>query len=128
MTSFCAIVPVFAVADVGATVRWYQEQFGVDFHHFPEREPWEWAAMFRDSVEIMLQRVPGHHNPDLDSQRTGGVWDAYIRVSDVRELYERVKDKVAIRRPPCPMPYGELEFELRDPNGYVLVFAEQMAR
>ena len=58
--------------------------------------------------------------------RDGGVWDAYIHVSDARGLYERVKDEVFIRRVPCPMPYGELEFELRDPNGYVLVFAERV--
>jgi catechol 2,3-dioxygenase-like lactoylglutathione lyase family enzyme len=125
MTTFKSAVPVFAVADVAATARWYQQHFGFQFHHFPEREPWEWAAIFRDSVEIMLQRVANHKNPDLDQQRSGGVWDAYIRISDARGLYERVKDKVSIRRAPCPMPYGELEFEMRDPNGYILVFAER---
>jgi hypothetical protein len=82
--------------------------------------------MFRDSVEIMLQLVPNHKNPDLDRLRESGVWDAYIRVGDARSLYESVKEKISIRRPPCPMPYGELEFELRDPNGYVLVFAERV--
>ncbi len=124
MSIFKSAVPVFAVADVAQTARWYQQHFGFTFHHFPEREPWEWAAMFRDSVEIMLQRVPNHKNPDLDRERRGGVWDAYIRISGAQALYESIKDKMPIRRPPCPMPYGELEFELRDPNGYVLVFAE----
>jgi uncharacterized glyoxalase superfamily protein PhnB len=126
MTIFKSVVPVFAAANVGDTVHWYQQHFGFNFHHFPEHEPWEWAAMFRDSVEIMLQLVPNHKNPDLDRLREGGVWDAYIRVSDARSLYESVKEKIPIRRPPCPMPYGELEFELRDPNGYVLVFAERV--
>jgi len=126
MTNFKSAVPVFAVADVAATARWYQQHFGFDFDHFPQHEPWEWAAMFRDSVEIMLQRVPNHKNPDLDKQRAGGVWDAYIRIREARPLYESVKDKMPIRRPPCPMPYGELEFEVRDLNGYVLVFAERM--
>ncbi len=125
MTTFKSAVPVFAVADVGTTVRWYKQYLGFTFHHFPECEPWEWAAMFRDSVEIMLQRVPNYKNPNLDSQRAGGVWDAYIRISDARALYESMKEKVVIRRSPCPMPYGELEFEVRDPNGYVLVFAER---
>ncbi|HEY1271378.1 MAG TPA: VOC family protein [Terriglobales bacterium] len=126
MTVFKAAAPVFAVADVALTARWYQQYFGFDFHHFPEAEPWEWAGMWRDSVEIMLQRVPNYKNPDLDPRRAGGVWDAYIRVGDVRSLYEAVREKVPIRRPPCPMPYGQLEFELRDPNGYVLVFSEEL--
>jgi catechol 2,3-dioxygenase-like lactoylglutathione lyase family enzyme len=126
MTTFQSAVPVFAVADVAATARWYQQTLGFEFHHFPEREPWKWAGMWHDSVEIMLQRVVNPQNPDLDRLRPGGVWDAYIRVRDVRSLCDSLRQKMSIRRELCPMPYGELEFELRDPNGYVLVFAEQI--
>jgi len=126
MTTFKSAAPVFAVADVAATARWYQQHLGFDFHHFPDREPWEWAGMWRDSVEIMLQRVENYQKPDLSRVRPGGVWDAYIRVRDVRALYDTARQKASIQRTPCPMPYGELEFELRDPNGYVLVFAERI--
>jgi uncharacterized glyoxalase superfamily protein PhnB len=42
----------------------------------------------------------------------------------VNEFYESIKDKVEIRRPLQKQPYGDSEFEVKDPNGYVLVFSE----
>jgi hypothetical protein len=89
MTTFKSIVPVPAVADVAATARWYQQISDVGFHHFPERQPWEWAGMGRDSAEIMLQRVVNYQKPDLSQLRAGGVCDAYIRVRDGGNLYEQ---------------------------------------
>lgn len=61
------------------------------------------AVLSRDGVEISLQRVDGYHKPDLSSRRAGGVWDVCIQ------------DRW----------YGQREVEIGDPNGYVLVFAEQ---
>jgi uncharacterized glyoxalase superfamily protein PhnB len=72
----------------------------------------------------MFQLVRGYEKPDLYSRRDGGVWDAYIRMEGVKEFYESVKDTVEIVLPLRQQPYGDWEFEVRDPNGYVLVFSE----
>jgi uncharacterized glyoxalase superfamily protein PhnB len=40
----------------------------------------------------------------------------------VRALYEQLRDKPFIQMPLTQQPYGDWEFEVRDPNGYVLVF------
>jgi uncharacterized glyoxalase superfamily protein PhnB len=55
------------------------------------------------------------------------VWSAYIRTDGLHALYEslRLLPDVRIIRPLSRQPYGETEFEIRDPNGYVLVFAER---
>ena len=58
------------------------------------------------------------------NQRGGGVWDAYIRMKGVKEFYKSINDKVEIIRPLQKQPYGDWEFEVKDPNGYVLVFSE----
>ena len=42
----------------------------------------------------------------------------------VKQFYEQVKDRVEIRMPLRRQPYGDWEFEIQDPNGYVLVFSE----
>lgn len=42
----------------------------------------------------------------------------------VKEFYEAVKDRVEIRMPLRKQGYGDWEFEVRDPNGYILVFSE----
>ena len=118
-----SIVPVFAVADVGATINWYQTKLGFWSDPFPESEPYVFAILSRDHIEIMLQRIENYQRPDIYGLRDGGVWDAYIRTVGVKELYEAVKNEVTIVKPLRQQPYGAWEFEVKDPNGYVLVFS-----
>jgi hypothetical protein len=42
----------------------------------------------------------------------------------VNEFYESVRHKIEIIQPLRRQPYGMWEFEVKDLNGYVLVFAE----
>lgn len=122
-SQFSAIAPCFSVADVSSTMRWYQDNFGFLSDPFPEQEPYVFAILFRDNVEIMLQRIEGYEKPDLHQRRDGGVWDAYIRVEGVKELFESVKDRVTIIKSLRQQLYGAWEFEVRDPNGYLLVLS-----
>ena len=124
MPKLISSVPCFPVADVGATIRWYEDYLGFKGDPFPASEPYVFGILFRDHVEIMLQRLENYQKPDDYSHRAGGVWDAYIRTSRLKELYDAVKDEVTIVQPLRQQPYGAWEFELRDPNGYVLVFSE----
>ena len=119
-----SIAPVFLVADVGATIEWYQNKLGFRSNPFPSTEPYVFAILFRDHIEIMLQRFENYVKPDDYIRRPGGVWNAYIRTSGVKELYDAVKDEVTIVQPLRQQPYGAWEFEVRDPNGYVLVFSQ----
>jgi uncharacterized glyoxalase superfamily protein PhnB len=119
--------PCFSVADVGSTMRWYQQELGFEAHPFPKNEPHAFCILVRDQIEIMLQHIDEYRKPDLYNQRAGGVWDAYIRMGGVKEFYESLKDRVEIIRPLQKQPYGDSEFEVKDPNGYVLVFSELIA-
>jgi len=124
MAEFKSVAPVFAVADISATMRWYEEQLGFTGDAFPDHEPYVFAIMYRDKIEIMLQRVEGYQKPDLYNSRAGGVWDAYFRIDGVKALFESVRDKATIVQPLCKQFYGNWEFEVRDINGYILVFSE----
>jgi len=126
MTRYKFAATVFLVADVGATARWYRDVLGFRFNSFPDVEPFEWASVHRDSVEIMLQRSPGYQKPDLDPIRPGGAWNAYFYVDEVDELFEAIRDRVKVSRAPCDQPYQLREFEIADPNGYVLVFGQNL--
>jgi len=114
----------FPVADVGATVRWYEEHLGFTSYPFPKTEPYAFASLVRDNVEIMLQRIEGYQKPDLYGLRGGGVWDAYIRMEGVKVFYDLVRERISVIRPLEKQFYGDWEFEVKDPNGYVLVFSE----
>ncbi|HEV8369824.1 MAG TPA: VOC family protein [Pyrinomonadaceae bacterium] len=124
MPEYRSIVPVFSVADVSATMNWYQTHLGFSSDPFPAQGPYLFAILFRDHIEIMLQRVENSQKPDNYNLRAGGVWDAYIRLSQVKELYDGIKEEVTIIKPLRQQPYGAWEFEVKDPNGYVLVFSE----
>ena len=124
MAEFRSVAPCFPVADISATIRWYEEQLGFIGDPFPDSEPYVFGILRRDDVEIMLQRIEGYEKPDLYNSRPGGVWDAYIRVEGVQDLFESMKDEATIVKPLRRQPYGNWEFEVRDPNGYLLVFSE----
>ena len=124
MTRFNSVAPAFPVNDVGETIRWYEQNLGFAAHPFPPSPPHVFAIVCRDGVEIMFQRFPRYQKPDLYGSRAGGVWDAYLRIEGVKEFYEAVKDQVEIKMALSRQPYGDWEFEVKDLNGYILVFSE----
>ena len=116
-------VPVFLVDDVNATCAWYQQHLGFSIAGiFPRTGPAGWASLQRDGAEIMLQRLPGYRKHDLYDRREGGVWNAYIRLTGVKALYESVQGRPFVKKTVEREPYGDWDFEIEDLNGYVLVF------
>lgn len=108
---------------MGATARWYREHLGFGIAgHFPAEEPYAYASLQRGGAEIMLLRLAGYQKPDLASHRPEGVWDAYIRMSGVAALHRSMEGFPFIQQALVKRPYGDWELEVRDPNGYVLVF------
>jgi catechol 2,3-dioxygenase-like lactoylglutathione lyase family enzyme len=116
-------VPTFLVADVAATARWYVAHLGFELAgSVPKEAPYVYASIMRGPAEIMLLALAGYHKPDLRDRRPSGLWDAYIRMDGVAALYEAVREQPFVQRALGEQPYGDWEFEVRDPNGYVLVF------
>jgi uncharacterized glyoxalase superfamily protein PhnB len=116
-------VPTFLVGDVAHTARWYSANLGFDtVGAVPQHEPFVFASLMRGPVEIMLLALADYQKPDLRDRRPAGLWDAYIRVDGVHTLYQTLEGKPFVQMPLKQQPYGDWEFEVRDPNGYVLVF------
>jgi hypothetical protein len=118
--------PIFQVGDVGATMRWYEINLGFTSHPFPRTPPHVFCILVRDGVEIMLQRVDTFETLDVYRRRAGGVWHAYLRMQHVHALFESIRRKsdIVVLEKPHKQPYGDTEFAIQDPNGYVLVFSE----
>ena len=116
-------VPTFWVPDVARTARWYLEHLGFQTAGtFPKQEPYAYASLMREAAEIMLLSLPDYEKPDLSARRPDGLWDAYFRMNGVATFYDRVRGEPFVQMPLKHQPYGDWEFEVRDPNGYVLVF------
>ncbi|HET7614823.1 MAG TPA: VOC family protein [Gemmatimonadaceae bacterium] len=113
--------PTFLASDVARTVDWYEENLGFKLAgHFPNEAPYAYASIVRGPVEVMLLSMTDYKKPDLS--RPNGLWEAYIRMDGVRALYETVAGKPFVQMELKQQPYNDWEFEVRDPNGYVLVF------
>jgi catechol 2,3-dioxygenase-like lactoylglutathione lyase family enzyme len=120
--------PILQVNDVGPTMAWYQEHLGFTADPFPRQPPHVFCILWRDAVEIMLQKVDDAHPLDVYRHRSGGAWHVYLRVNGVDALYDSLKDKpaVPVLEKPHNQPYNNREFVVRDPNGYVLVFSGEV--
>jgi predicted enzyme related to lactoylglutathione lyase len=107
-------------------MHWYRETLGFEARSWPPSPPHHFCILARDDVQIMLQWLKGHEKPDLHAQRDGGVWNAYLSVTGVRDLYDAVlqQGRVRVLEPLCPQEHGAIEFVIQDPNGYLLVFGE----
>lgn len=126
MTGFNGMAAVFLVDDVGETARWYRDALGFEFDTFPDHEPFKWASVRRGRTEIMLQDAPGYRKQNLTPLRAAGAWDVYFYVEDADGLFATLDGRAEIRRPPMDQPYRMREFEIADPNGYVLVFGQDL--
>ena len=119
--------PTFLVSDVTATARWYADNLGfVTAGAFPPNPPHVFASLQLGPAEIMLLSLENYQKPDLSPLRPAGLWDAYIRMRGVNRLYELVRERDFIRLPLKQQPYGNWDFEVRDPNGYLLVFGGEL--
>ena len=116
-------VPTFIVPDVAAAARWYVEHLGFQIAGtVPEAEPWGFASISLGSAELMLIRLDGYQRPLSTAERPEWMWDAYIRMDGVRAYCERLRNAPFVIAPLRKQRHGDWEFDVRDPNGYVLVF------
>jgi hypothetical protein len=122
MPKLLSSAPTFLVPDVGTSAHWYELQLGFHASVFPQNPPFVYASLQRDGVEIMLLRQEGYRKPGIT--RAGGVWDVYFRTQGLLEYYEEVHARIPLKSGLTKRSYGDTEFEVMDPNGYILVFGE----
>ena len=116
-----AVAPVLLVADVVSAHAYYAEKLG-----FRSPRMWGEPPMFcipqRDGLSVMLNQVdPGDSfRPNFDHN---GRCDAYFWVSDADALFSEYSASGAdIVCEPEDQIYGMREFQVRDPDGHLLIF------
>jgi predicted enzyme related to lactoylglutathione lyase len=109
-----SLVPMLQTMDMAATKTWYEKVLG-----FCVSNTWgeDWCRLSRDGAEIMFMT-----NAHFTEARATAV--QCITVDDVMALWEMVKIHCDAEWGPEEMPYGMLEFAIKDPNGYLLSFAQ----
>jgi catechol 2,3-dioxygenase-like lactoylglutathione lyase family enzyme len=117
-------VPVLRVADVARSVEWYRSTLGFVGDPFPEAPPYEFAILRHGPVELMLRRGSSTARPQ---PRTYD-WDVYLRRegSRFREVYAAFSARGIVARRLEQMFYGLAEFEITDPDGYVICLSQEL--
>ena len=115
-------VPLLRVADVARSIEWYRGTLGFVGDPFPASPPHEFAILRHGNVELMLRRG----SPTVRPQPRQYDWDVYLRREGVRfrEVFEAFNARGIVTRKLERMPYGLAEFEITDPDGYVLCLSQ----
>jgi catechol 2,3-dioxygenase-like lactoylglutathione lyase family enzyme len=113
--------PVLQVADVIKSAEFYTEKLGFETAGF-WGEPPCFSIVGHDTVMIFL-----------DQSRDGGAtpvnqyWAAYVYVEDADGLCDEYRAKgVEIVRGPEDAPYGCRDFDVRDPDGHLVCFGQDL--
>ena len=120
--------PMLLVENVYESLKCYSEVLGVSLQYsLPEKPPFEWVSILFNDVEIMLTQKKSAqkwYSDKVTISETPANIIAYIYVDDVNSLYESVKEKVEIIMESIDQSYGIREFAIKDPFGFILIFAE----
>jgi catechol 2,3-dioxygenase-like lactoylglutathione lyase family enzyme len=118
-------VPLFRVSDVARSIEWYRGTLGFIGDPFPATPPHEFAILRHRSAELMLRCG----SPPVRAQPRQYDWDVYLRLdgSDIRELFASFSSRRIVTRRLEKMFYGVAEFEITDPDGYVLCLSQVLA-
>jgi hypothetical protein len=117
VVDFTAVAPLLVVEDVSATAAWYESALGFRSDVFPDQPPHTHAILWRDDVRILLRAQEG----TAASPVTG----ALINVKGIVGFYEAIHEQVPVTSRLTRHSDGTWQFEMRDPNGYTLVFTEE---
>ena len=118
--------PYFPVANVERTLAFYQDVLGFRCE-YSAGDPLQFAICSRDGFAIMLRRVSeGERIVPIEKQ--GGTWEAFFWVSGVEALHTELKSKGGdiVYGPLIQESYQMREFAIRDCDGHVLGFGEQL--
>jgi catechol 2,3-dioxygenase-like lactoylglutathione lyase family enzyme len=123
-THVTGIAPQFLVDDLDRAIAYYCDKLGfeLDFKYQSF-----YAAVTRDGFAIHLKCAP-KMSADREHRKQNEHLDAYISVSDVRELFRELETRRAqVIKPLEERPWACLDFYVEDPDGYILCFSEPTA-
>ena len=147
-----SLIPNLMVADVNESALFYQDILGfklivavADFKAemadgniimaLKKGDSLDWANLKLDpedpaSAEFMFQsRVSLEADlPALKGAAIGASQTLYLRNKDVDAQFSSLKDKVDVVQEPITRFYGMREWYMRDPDGYILCFGQELGQ
>ena len=117
-------VPLLRVADVARSIEWYRNTLGFAGDPFPAAPPYKFAILRQGQSEIMLRSGA----PPVRPKPAAYDWDVYLRIekSPFREVFAQFNKLGIVTRRLERMFYGLAEFEITDPDGYIICLSQML--
>lgn len=114
------LIPMLYTTDLKCTVDFYVQILGFNCKSFEIKMGW--ASVSNYNIEIMFS-LPNDHLQFHKPTFTGSF---YFKTEHIDVLWNKIKDKTDIVYPLEKFEYGMMEFAIRDNNGYLLQFGQEI--
>jgi catechol 2,3-dioxygenase-like lactoylglutathione lyase family enzyme len=126
MARVTGVAPFFLVADVVRAAEYYRDRLGFRIVGYFFEEPPVFAMVGRDDQILMLSLMTKGRGGSNRAFKAEAL-DAYIWTDDVEAIHAEFQQSGAqIVSPPQLRIYGMKELEVRDLDGYVICFGEDV--
>jgi len=119
------VSPMLKTKDLDATIAFYTKTLGFSVANQMKDDDGKpsWCCLQLGAATVMFYSADGLDSPPGPPAMTGVL---YFNPKNVRAAWEEYKDKAPVEWELQEMPYGMLEFAIRDCNGYILSFGQEM--
>ena len=120
-----ALSPMLKTRDLPATIAFYKDVLGFSVANEMNDDDGRpsWCCLESTGARIMFYSADGLDAPPGPPAMTGVL---YFNPADVRAIWAHLKDRAPVEWELQEMPYGMLEFAIRDCNGYILSFGQEI--
>jgi catechol 2,3-dioxygenase-like lactoylglutathione lyase family enzyme len=124
MVKFLESATILEVKDVVVSERFYREKLGFGPGKF-FGEPPTFCILCRDTVTVFLDKT----RTSSRSTPLNQYWALYVYVDDVDALAAELASRgIALEREIENQDYGCRDFDIRDPDGHLIGFGQQLHR
>lgn len=129
------VVPNLIVTDIGSSAAFYREALGFSVvATVPEQGPAVFVWLQRDDVSVFLNSKAGvaEDLPAMAARPVGGTASLFITLDaetpgeGIDRLFESLGGRAPVVMPLKNQFYGMREFAVEDPDGYLIIFAQQI--
>lgn len=115
--------PLIYVSDLEQSIKFYVEALGfkVGKLYPSEKEP-TYAPILIDGYKLMLVLARTDNTKFRPKGLGGSGLQLFIQVDNVDEVYRKIKQKAVIVDDIKSRSWGDREFTIKDPDGYLISF------
>lgn len=117
---FKKLTPMLWTKNLEKTITFYTEILGFTCSEYNSN--WQWASLYKDETEIMLAYPNAHFKNEI-----GFSGSFYFQISEVEKLRNELRNKVEIVYDLEVFEWGMKEFAIKDNNGYILQFGQNIS-